>query len=110
MPKLTQEEEISGSGVGKDKELGHHKRIKKTETSLGTRDHMTGGTEKIIQKIGCTETLLEVTETRKMDSKQREFSKNSQHSWPAAVARAGYAQTVVNSMQLEDEAFIASHN
>ena len=47
------------------------------------------------------------TETRKMDSKQREFSENSQRSRPAAVARGRYTQIVVNAMQLEDEAFTA---
>ena len=61
MPRLTQEEEISGSQVGKDKELGHHRKIKRTETSQDTRDHMTGGTEKIIQKIEC----IEVTEIQR---------------------------------------------
>ena len=45
------------------------------------------------------------TETRKIDNKQSEFSENSQYSWPAAVARGGYTQIVVNPMQLEDEAF-----
>ena len=45
------------------------------------------------------------TETRKMDNKQSEFSENSQCSRPAAVARGGYTQIVVNPMQLEDEAF-----
>ena len=44
---------------------------------------------------------------KKTDNKQSEFSENSQHSWPAAVARGGYTQIVVNPMQLEDEAFTA---
>ena len=44
----------------KDKEIGCHKKIKKTETSPGTLEHMTGGTEKITQKIGCTETTPEI--------------------------------------------------
>ena len=47
------------------------------------------------------------TETRKMDSKQSKFSENLQHSQPAAVARGGYTQIVVNIMQLEDESFTA---
>ena len=42
-----------------------------------------------------------------MESKQSESSKNSQCSQPAAVARGGYTQIVVNPMQLEDEAFTA---
>ena len=42
---------------------------------------------------------------RKMDNKESEFSENSQHSQPAAVAIGGYTQIVVNPMQLEDEAF-----
>ena len=62
VPRLTQEEEISGSQVEKDKELGHHRRIKRTETSQDTQNHMTGGTEKIIQKkIEC----IEVTEMQR---------------------------------------------
>ena len=65
MLKLTQEEEISGSQVQKDKDLGYHRRIKKIKTSEGTRDNMTGGTEKITQKIGHTETLPEVREIQK---------------------------------------------
>ena len=40
------------------------------------------------------------TEMRKMDSKQSEFSENSQHSWPPAVARGDYTQKVVNPMQM----------
>ena len=46
-------------------------------------------------------------DTKKIDKKQSEFSENSQHSQPAAVARGGYTQIVVNPMQLEDEAFTA---
>ena len=46
-------------------------------------------------------------ETKKMYNKQSESSKNSQCSRPAAVARRGYTQLVVNTMQLEDEAFTA---
>ena len=65
MPKLTQEEEISGSRVGKDKELGHHRSIKIIEISQDTRDHMTGGTEKIIQKIEHIEILPGVTEMQR---------------------------------------------
>ena len=47
------------------------------------------------------------TEVKKTDKKQSEFSKNSQCSQPAAVARGGYTQIVVNPIQLEDEAFTA---
>ena len=47
------------------------------------------------------------TEMRKMDSKQSEFSENSQHSWPPTVDRGSYTQIVVNPMQMEDEAFTA---
>ena len=47
------------------------------------------------------------TEMKKIDNKQSEFSENLQCSWPAAVARGGYTQIVVNPMQLEDEAFTA---
>ena len=61
MLRLTQGEEISGSQVGKDEELGHHRRIKRTETSQDTLDHMTGGIEKIIQKKEC----IEVTEIQR---------------------------------------------
>ena len=46
-------------------------------------------------------------ETKKMYNKQSESSENLQHSCPAAVARGGYTQIVVNPMQLEDEAFTA---
>ena len=46
-------------------------------------------------------------EMKKMYNKQRESSENSQCSRPAAVARGGYTQIVVNPMQLEDEAFTA---
>ena len=46
-------------------------------------------------------------DTKKMYNKQSESSENSQRSWPAAVARGGYTQIVVNPMQLEDEAFTA---
>ena len=47
MPRLGHEAEINGSQVEKNKEPGHHKKIKRTETKRGTRDHMTGGTEVI---------------------------------------------------------------
>ena len=50
---------------GKNKDPGHHKKIKRTETNRGTRDHMTGGTEMIIQKIKHTEILREVTEMQR---------------------------------------------
>ena len=56
---------ISGSQVEKDKEPGHHRRIKRTETSQDTRDYMIGGTGKIIQKIECKEILPEVTEMQR---------------------------------------------
>ena len=46
-------------------------------------------------------------ETKKMYSKKSECSENSQCLRPAAVARGGYTQIVVNPMQLEDEAFTA---
>ena len=46
-------------------------------------------------------------ETKKMYNKQSESSENLQHLWPAAAARGGYTQIVVNPMQLEDEAFTA---
>ena len=46
-------------------------------------------------------------EAKRIDKKQSEFSENSQCSRPAAVARGGYTQIVVNPMQLEDEAFTA---
>ena len=46
-------------------------------------------------------------EVKKIDKKQSKFSKNSQRSWPAAVARGGYTEIVVNLMQLEDKAFTA---
>ena len=44
---------------------------------------------------------------KKMYNKQSESSENSQHWHPAAVARGGYTQIVVNPMQLEDEPFTA---
>ena len=44
---------------------------------------------------------------KKIDNKQSEFSENSQHSRPAAVARGGYTKIVVNPMQIEDEDFTA---
>ena len=65
MPKLTQEEEISGSQVEKNKELGHHRSIKRLETSQDTGDHMTGGTEKTIQKIEHIEILPGVAEMQR---------------------------------------------
>ena len=37
-----------------------------------------------------------------MYNKQSESSENSQCLWPAAVARGGYTQIVVNPMQLKD--------
>ena len=46
-------------------------------------------------------------ETRKLNNRQSEFSENSQCSRPPAVAKGGYAQIVVNPMQLEDESFTA---
>ena len=46
-------------------------------------------------------------EAKRIDKKQSEFKENSQCSQPAAVARGGYTQIVVNPMQLEDEAFTA---
>ena len=42
-----------------------------------------------------------------MYNKQSKSSENLQHSQPAAVARGGYTQIVVNPMKLEDEAFTA---
>ena len=42
-----------------------------------------------------------------IENKRSEFSENSQHSCPAAVANGGYTQIVVNPMQLEDKAFTA---
>ena len=42
-----------------------------------------------------------------MYNKQSESSENLQHSRPAAVARGGYTQIVVNLMQLEDKTFTA---
>ena len=47
------------------------------------------------------------TETSQIENKQSKFSENSQRSQPAAVAKGGYTQIVVNPMQLEDEAFTA---
>ena len=54
MLRLAQEAEINGSQVEKDREPGHHNKIKTTETSQGT--------ETIIQKIEHTEILWEITE------------------------------------------------
>ena len=65
MPKLTQEGEISGSQVGKNKELGHYRSTRKIEASQDTQDHMIGGTEKTIQKIEHIEILLRVTEMQR---------------------------------------------
>ena len=65
MLKLTQEGEISGSQVEKNKEVAHYRSIKKIETSHGTRDHMIGGTEKTTQKIERIEMLPKVTEMRR---------------------------------------------
>ena len=47
------------------------------------------------------------TEMSWMENKRSKFSENSQCSRPAAVAKGGYTQIVVNPMQLEDEAFTA---
>ena len=49
----------------KDKEIEHHKKINRTEKSLDTLEHMTGGTERITLKIGRTETPPEVIEIQK---------------------------------------------
>ena len=65
MLKLTQEGEVSGSQVEKNKELGHNRSIRKIETSWDTQDHMIGGTEKTTQKIECIEILLRVTEMQR---------------------------------------------
>ena len=65
MPKLTQVGEISGSQVEKNKELGNHRSINRIETSQDTRDHMTDGTEKTIQKIEHIEILPTVTEMQR---------------------------------------------
>ena len=46
-------------------------------------------------------------EVKKIDRKQDEFSENSQHLRPAAVAKGGYTKIMVNPIQLEDEAFTA---
>ena len=46
-------------------------------------------------------------EIKNVYNKESKYIKNSQHSWPAVVARGGYTQIVVNPMQLEDEAFTA---
>ena len=46
-------------------------------------------------------------EMSRVDNKRSEFSENSQNSQPAAVAKGGYRQIVVNPMQLEDKAFTA---
>ena len=53
------------SSGGKNKELGHHRSIRKIETSQDTQDHMIGGTEKTIQKIECIEILPRVTEMQR---------------------------------------------
>ena len=47
------------------------------------------------------------TEMSQIENKRSEFSENSQRSQPAAVAKGGYTEIVVNPMQLEDEAFTA---
>ena len=65
MPKLTQEGEISGSQVEKNEELGHHRSIKRMETSQDTQDHIAYGTEKTIQKIEHIEILLRVMEMQR---------------------------------------------
>ena len=69
MLKLTQEGEIRGSQVEKNKEVGHHRSIKKIETSQGTRDHMIGGTEKTTQKMECIEILVKVTEMQRQKNR-----------------------------------------
>ena len=51
--------------MGKNKELGHHRSIKRIEASQDTQDHMTGGTEKTIQKIERIEILPRVTEMQR---------------------------------------------
>ena len=63
--KLIQEEEVNGNPDQIDKEPGHYKKIKKTRTRAGYSDHMTSGTEKIIWKIECIETITETTEVQK---------------------------------------------
>ena len=65
MLKLTQGEEINGSEVEKNKEVGHHRSIKRKETSRGTCDHMTGGTKKTTQKQERIEILLKIAEMQK---------------------------------------------
>ena len=65
MLKLTQGEEISGSQVEKNKEVGHHRSIKKIETSRDTQDHMIGGTEKTTQKLERIEILPKIAEMQK---------------------------------------------
>ena len=110
MLKLTQEEEISGSKVEKNKEVGHHRNIKKIETSRGTRDHMIGGYREDSTENRMYRSTTESNrnaETKKMYNKQSKSSENSQRLWPAVVARGGYTQIVVNPMQLEDKAFTA---
>ena len=47
------------------------------------------------------------TEMSRIENKRSEFSKNSQRLRPAAAAKGGYTQIVVNPMQLEDETFTA---
>ena len=69
---------------------------------------MIGGTENTTQKIEHIEILSEVTEMwRPKRYTTNKSSKNSQRLQPAAVARGGYTQIVVNPMQLEDEVFTA---
>ena len=45
----------------KNKELGHHRSIRKIETSQDTQDHMIDGREKTTQKIEHIEILPRVT-------------------------------------------------
>ena len=65
MLKLTQGEEINGRQVEKNKEVGHHRSIKKIETSWGTQDHMRGGIKKTTQKLQCIEILPKIAEMQK---------------------------------------------
>ena len=67
MPKLIQEGETTGSQVGKNKEFGHHRSIKKIEASQDTQNHMIGGTEKTIQTIECIKILSRVTEMQRRE-------------------------------------------
>ena len=46
--KLIQEDGVNGNPDQIDKEPGHHKKTKRTGIYLGSKDHMTNGTVKII--------------------------------------------------------------